>query len=304
MPARVVGDPAAERRPERRRDDDAEQEDRLHHALLAPRKDLAQRGLRRREQRRAAGALHEPPEHELRRGCVDSAAQHRRDDEDDDREREVALAAEHLGEERRHRQDDDVGEDVGGADPGDFLARGAEVAGHLRQRDVDDGGVEHLHDRGRDQAEQDEPARARDGLVEARPAARAASAAAAALIGGTPSPSPTCRAAARRRRSAPRSSTIFTGTRCTTLTKLPLALSGGSRLNVAPVAAGDAVHVAGVRRGRRTRPPTTDARCPARRSRELRLLEVGDDPHVVERRHRHQRLAGLHDLADFDGCAG
>ena len=42
--------------------------------------------------------------------------------------------------------------------------RRAEVAGHLRQRDVDDGGVEHLHDRGRDQAEQDEPA-VRNGFV-------------------------------------------------------------------------------------------------------------------------------------------
>ena len=31
--------------------------------------------------------------------------------------------------------------------------------------------------------------------------------------------------------------TIFTGTRCTTFTKLPLAFSGGSRLNRAPVAA-------------------------------------------------------------------
>ena len=33
------------------------------------------------------------------------------------------------------------------------------------------------------------------------------------------------------------SSTIFTGTRCTTLTKLPLAFSGGSRLKRDPVAA-------------------------------------------------------------------
>ena len=31
-------------------------------------------------------------------------------------------------------------------------------------------------------------------------------------------------------------STIFTGTRCTTLVKLPLAFSGGSRLNSAPLA--------------------------------------------------------------------
>ena len=32
------------------------------------------------------------------------------------------------------------------------------LPGHLRQRDVDDGGVEHLHHRRRDQAEEDEPA--------------------------------------------------------------------------------------------------------------------------------------------------
>ncbi len=37
--------------------------------------------------------------------------------------------------------------------------------------------------------------------------------------------------------------------------------------------------------------------------RELRLLEVRGDPDVVERDERHQRLAGLDDLADFDGLA-
>lgn len=31
--------------------------------------------------------------------------------------------------------------------------------------------------------------------------------------------------------------TILTGMRCTTFTKLPVALSGGKRLNLAPVAA-------------------------------------------------------------------
>ncbi len=69
------------------------------------------------------------------------------------------------GEERRHRQDDDVGQDVGRADPGHFLARRAQIAGHLRQRDVDDGGVEHLHHRRGDEAGEDEPARARDVLL-------------------------------------------------------------------------------------------------------------------------------------------
>src|ERR1019366_6151637 len=80
----------------------------------------------------------------------------------DDREGQVVPAPEAGGEERRHWQDDDVGEDVAGADPGDLFLRGAEVAGHVRQGNVDDGGVEHLHDGRGDQAEEDEPAIAVD----------------------------------------------------------------------------------------------------------------------------------------------
>ena len=40
--------------------------------------------------------------------------------------------------------------------------RGAEIAGHLGQGHVDDRGVQHLHDRGGDQAEQDQPPIAHD----------------------------------------------------------------------------------------------------------------------------------------------
>ncbi len=43
------------------------------------------------------------------------------------------------------------------------------------------------------------------------------------------------------------SRTIFTGTRCTTLVKLPVALSGGSSANVLPVPGDQTVHVAGER---------------------------------------------------------
>ena len=173
VPGVVVGDPAAERGPERRRDDDAEQEDRLDQALLLAREDLPDRGLRGREQRRAAGALDDAPDHELDQR-VRGAAEKRGDREQDDRGGEVAPAAEPLGEERGHRQDDDVREDVAGADPADLLLGGAEIPGHLRQRHVDDRGVEHLHDRGGDEAEQDEPAGAPDALgfvvVGGRPA--------------------------------------------------------------------------------------------------------------------------------------
>ncbi len=42
------------------------------------------------------------------------------------------------------------------------------------------------------------------------------------------------------------------------------------------------------------------ARWPGSHVAQLRLLEIGRDPDVVERDDGHQRLAGLHDLADFD----
>ena len=98
--------------------------------------------------------------------------------------------------------------------------------------------------------------------------------------------------------SCPGSSTILTGTRCTTLTKLPVAFSGGSRLKRAPVAPamlstlplysvavgvdGDGGALAG-------------AHVP-----QLRLLEVRGDPDVVDLHDREQRLAALDHLAGVD----
>ena len=86
------------------------------------------------------------------------AAEERGDDEEQDRERQVVLAPEPIGQPGGHRQDDDVGQDVPRGDPGDLVGGGVEVAGHLRQGDVDDGGVQHLHDGRRDQSNQDDPA--------------------------------------------------------------------------------------------------------------------------------------------------
>src|SRR5204863_4311319 len=76
----------------------------------------------------------------------------------DDRGDEVPAPSEPLGEERGHGQHHDVGQDVPGGHPADLLLGSAQIPGHLGQRDVYDGGVEHLHDRGGDQAQQDEPA--------------------------------------------------------------------------------------------------------------------------------------------------
>ena len=91
------------------------------------------------------------------------------------------------------------------------------------------------------------------------------------------------------------SNTIFTGIRCTTLTKLPVAFSGGRRLIRAPVAPEmestrpgnfPSVHV-NLYLGALSR-----ADIP-----KLRFLEVRDHPHVIQRHDRHETLTGLHDLA-------
>ncbi len=100
------------------------------------------------------------------------------------------------------------------------------------------------------------------------------------------------------------SSAMRTGTRCTTLIQLPVAFCAGSSAKAAPVPAPRPA----------TRPwystllPYTSA-CsstgwPMRRLLQLALLEVGLDPDLVERDHRHQRRAGLHALAELHAALG
>ncbi len=54
-------------------------------------------------------------------------------------------------------KNDGVGDEIGGEDPGGFLLRGAEAAGDVRQGDVGDGGVEHLHEGGQGDRHGDDP---------------------------------------------------------------------------------------------------------------------------------------------------
>ena len=96
------------------------------------------------------------------------------------------------------------------------------------------------------------------------------------------------RAAAGRARTRPPSSTMRTGTRCTILVKLPVAFSGGSTLNCAPVA--------GARLTTwpwKTSPGSTSAvivtGCPALHAGELVFLEIGIHPQAV-RRHDGEQL--------------
>ena len=79
--------------------------------------------------------------------------------EADDRDRVVLAPPEARLQPGRQRDDDDRRDDVARDDPGAFLLGGAEVALDRGKRDVDDRGVERLHQRrGHDpQGDQDQP---------------------------------------------------------------------------------------------------------------------------------------------------
>ena len=93
------------------------------------------------------------------------------------------------------------------------------------------------------------------------------------------------------------SSTIFTGTRCTILVKLPVALSGGSSANSRPLA-GARLSTWPLQPGAVEAVDRDFDRLAVAHMGELGLLEVRDHIDRVERHHRHQLRAGLHILAD------
>ena len=174
---------------------------------------------------------------------------------------EVALAAEQAAEPAGDRQHDAVGDEIGGQRPGRFVVARRQTAGDVRQRDIDDRRVENLHE-GRERDDD----RDRPGIVPRFPAeAERVLRRAAVGFGGN-----VCGAARRRRRdraptgarqperllrahctftlgtterpsesgsfgSRPESMSIFTGTRWTILTKLPVAFSGGKAVKRDPV---------------------------------------------------------------------
>ena len=131
-------------------------------------------------------------------------------------------------EKRARRQDDRVGDQIGGHHPGRFVLADAHAAGDIGQRDIGDGGVEHLHEGG----ERDQHARSATGWpARARP--RAGARCIACVRRSQPGSQPLVerRRRDRRARSARPtcpgpsatsvgglSMTIFTGTRWTILT--------------------------------------------------------------------------------------
>ena len=151
-----VGEPAAEGGAEDGGDDDSEGEDGHGGAAFGGREGFEQDGLRERLQRSAACSLDDAGEEDEAEGGGGSAGK-AGDGEDGDAGHEEALAAELEGEPVAGGEDDGVGDEVAGEDPGGFVGGGGERAGDVGQRDGGDGGVEHLHEGGEHDGGGDEP---------------------------------------------------------------------------------------------------------------------------------------------------
>ena len=106
-----------------------------------------QDGLREGLECAAACALHDAgEENDAERGS--RSAKEGRDGEDGDADEQEALAAEAAGEPVGGGQDDGVGDQVAGEDPGGLGVGGGERTGDVGQGHRGDGGVEHLHEGG------------------------------------------------------------------------------------------------------------------------------------------------------------
>ncbi|ABA48951.1 200 kDa antigen p200, putative [Burkholderia pseudomallei 1710b] len=196
-PREVVGDPAAERRAEHRRDDDRHGRDRERAVALLGRERIEDDRLLVRLQAAAEQPLQHAEHDQLAEiGC--DSAQERADRERDDAQHEVALAAEQAAEKAGDRQHDAVGDKIRRERPGRFVVARRHRAGDVRQRDVDDRRVEHLHERGERDDDRDQP-RVRGGT----PRAVAVAVAVAARCGGRGGRRSVHRHGARRDDAAP-----------------------------------------------------------------------------------------------------
>ena len=237
-PVVIVGQPAAEHRPEDRPDHHAAAEQRHRLAVLLARVDVEQGRLGERDDERAADALEGAEEHHLGQDLRDRA-QHRGDGEArPPTDQQQALAPDPVGQPAGDRKRDRRGDDIAGQHPVDRVLRRAEARLHVRQRDVGDGRVEHLQQHRHHHPDGDDDAAgpvgsAWIGLLSRRRRHGRLLLLRLVEIDGRRS---TDRPAIIGRRVSP-SNAIRTGTRWVTLTQLPLAFCAGSTENSLPVPA-------------------------------------------------------------------
>ena len=155
-PARLVGDVAAERRPQHRRDDGGDGRDAESRAALGRREGVEDDRLLIGLHPAAKEALRQTEDDELRQ-TAGYAAQKRAHREHADADQEIALAAQEIAEPAGDGEHDAVGDEIGGQRPCRFVRARRETAGDMRQRHIDDGGVENLHEGRERDGDRDQP---------------------------------------------------------------------------------------------------------------------------------------------------
>ena len=155
-PGEVVGNPAAEGGAERGGEDDGHAIDGEGHGALFRGEGVGEDGLLRGLEAAAGEALNDAEEDERAEGGGE-AAEERGEGEEEDAGHVEALAPNAVGDPAGDGEDDGVGDEIAGEDPGGFIAGGGEGAGDVTHGDVDDGGVERLHEGGQGDGDGDDP---------------------------------------------------------------------------------------------------------------------------------------------------
>ena len=155
-PTVVVDDPAADGGAEDGCEDDGHAIDGEGHAAFCGGEGIGEDGLLAGLKAAAGRALEYAEEDEHAEGGRESAEQGGHG-EKQHAGHVKALAADAVGDPSADGQDDGVGDEVAGEDPGGFVAAGGEGAADVGHGDVGDGGVQGLHEGGQGDGDGNDP---------------------------------------------------------------------------------------------------------------------------------------------------
>ena len=155
-PGVVVGNPAADGGSDGGRDDDGHAVDGEGDAAFVGSEGIGEDGALAGLEASAGRALKDAEDDEQSERVGEAAAE-RKDGERDDTTHVEALAADAVGDPAADGENDGVGDEIGGENPGGLVVTGAERPGNVRKGDVGDGGIERFHERGERDGEGDDP---------------------------------------------------------------------------------------------------------------------------------------------------
>ena len=107
-------------------------------------------------QRTAAGPL-DGPGNQYRRQIGSRSAQERSGGENHDAGEQKTLAAEAQRHPTAGRQNNGIGYEIAGQDPGSFIRGGRKTAGDMRQRNTGYGSIDYFHKSGQHHRKGDQP---------------------------------------------------------------------------------------------------------------------------------------------------